>query len=162
MLDPHSPEAFQKCYDYMEKHPDVGRLRLTYNDKVKFADAPAKDGFRELHHKYAYLISLQPSLWRKDYLQQVLKPGEDAWQTEIQGSRRARGLTCKNSCVMTQVFTATNFYRAGKYLRHQFADYARENGIEIKNKMDVYDKPHDKRIVSLEEYNADKLQRKSE
>ena len=38
-----------------------------------------------------YLLSLQPGLWRRDFLKRLLKKEEDGWQTEIRGTERARG-----------------------------------------------------------------------
>lgn len=37
-----------------------------------------------------YLLSLQPGVWRTKSLQGLLCPGEDGWQTEILGTKRAR------------------------------------------------------------------------
>lgn len=36
-----------------------------------------------------YRVSTQATLWRKDILQQLLIPGESAWEFEVNGSRRA-------------------------------------------------------------------------
>ena len=42
-----------------------------------------------------YRMSFQASIWDRDILKQLLKPGENAWQAEMDGSRRSDQLTCE-------------------------------------------------------------------
>ena len=35
-----------------------------------------------------YSVSLQPSIWQKEFLLEILQKGENIWQTEIEGSKR--------------------------------------------------------------------------
>jgi hypothetical protein len=40
------------------------------------------------HPSSKYLVSHQPSIWRKDFLISCLKPGENPWQNEYEGTKR--------------------------------------------------------------------------
>jgi hypothetical protein len=42
-------------------------------------------------HKSDYLISWQPSFWKKSWLLEQLKFSEEAWDMEIEGTKRIRG-----------------------------------------------------------------------
>jgi len=50
-----------------------------------------------------YLISLQASLWKVEFLRKICKPGESPWQFEIYGSERAREFVYENPgiCFLT-------------------------------------------------------------
>jgi len=41
-----------------------------------------------------YRMSFQAGIWDRDILKQLLKAGENAWQAEMEGSRRSDQLTC--------------------------------------------------------------------
>lgn len=47
-----------------------------------------------------YLISLQASLWKVEFLREICKPGESPWEFEIYGSERARDIISENSDVI--------------------------------------------------------------
>lgn len=40
------------------------------------------------HEKSKYLVSHQPSIWKKSFLLECLKPGENPWQNEYEGTKR--------------------------------------------------------------------------
>lgn len=138
MLDRHNTKSFVKTFKMIQNDESIGQLRLTWNYKVSFGSVDKKNGVGDLSSKYEYLVSLQPSWWRRSYLLKILKPGEDAWETEILGSKRARKLPDRKVCVLNTIFFATNFYKSGKYLRHHFVDYADKVGYTIKKPMDVF------------------------
>lgn len=155
MIEDHSKDAFDECFDFVVQSSKIGSLRLTYNSKVKFKDS-CSDQFAELNRKYSYYTSLQPTVWKKDYLLSVLKHGEDAWETELQGTKRAsQNMALKAYCVKKTIYKATNFYKSGKYMRHYFADYIATNNLDIPNKYDVFEKKEgNKNIISLKDYLA--------
>jgi hypothetical protein len=43
-----------------------------------------------------YLISLQSSIWRVEFLREICRPGESPWEFEIYGSERARDFIDRN------------------------------------------------------------------
>lgn len=156
MVDPHDPIKFDKCFDFVENNGDVGMLRLTHNKKIKFDAVVNTDvvQIKKLHKKYAYYISLQPSIWRKPYLMHCLKYSENAWEAEVNGTRRAiKHPQFGSFCVTENVFLATNFFKSGKHIRHYFVDYAVANNIKIPTKFSVFDKRDGvKRIVTVQQY----------
>lgn len=152
MIDDHDPKMFDRAYDFMEKTSNAGMLRLTTHSKVMYEDHGDFAG--KLSKKYKYYISLQPAVWRKSFLQAVLKHGEDAWQTETTGTRRAVKMKGWDTyCVNETIFFATNFFKSGKYLRHYFVDYANKHDLDIQSQYQVYDKRNGvKRIVDRGDY----------
>jgi len=151
MIEDHDKSEFEQCFNFIKDNSDVGYLRLTHNQKVKFVKNTGL--ISELHPKYQYLISLQPSFWRKEFLIKVLKDGEDAWATETRGTKRAAKLPYRKFCVTDTVFKATNFFKSGQYLRHYFVEYAKANEIEVPNQMKVFDKRDgNKKIVDQQDY----------
>lgn len=153
MISPHSETDFEQAYEFVKNNSSVGMLRLTCHSKVSFENND--NGFASrLNGKYKYYISLQPSIWRREYLVEALENGEDAWQTELSGSKRAKKSHRFSSfCVRKSIFFATNFFKSGKYLRHYFVDYAAEHDIQIMNQFQVYDKKNGiKRVVDLKDY----------
>jgi len=140
--------VFDTCFDFFDTHKDAGYLRLTYHDKVQIKH---KEKFiSSLKKKYKYYISLQPSVWRKEYFYSTLKDREDAWAYEIKGAARARGNNKYRSYgVNERVFYNTNFYQKGKYYRRQYIDYALSNGLEVPKQFPVLYKGE---ILSVDQY----------
>ena len=138
MIDKHCKKDFEDAFNFILNDENVGSVRLTYNDKIKFLNKKDNRFITKLHDSYGYLVSLQPCWWRKSCLKSVLKKGEDAWDAETKVSKRARSEKFQKYCVNRTVFFATNFYKNGKYLRHYFVDYAKNNNINIENQMDVF------------------------
>lgn len=146
----NSVEDLSSCYDFVEQNKNVGYLRLSWHDRVPF-DKGASGLFGKLKKGYSYYISLQPSIWRREYLEAAFKSGENAWEVELKGSKRVKNHPKFRSYGVTRpVYDALNFYKKGKYLRQDFVKYAEANGIEISNTMEgVYVKNKTKRDVKI-------------
>ena len=148
MLKPNDPELFEKCFRFVKNNSDVGFLRLTYNRSVPLLNKSQL--FSRLDKKYAYYISLQPAIWRKEYLLPLLKDGETAWDFELKGAKRAKHDNKFHSYgVNENIFNHTNFFKKGKYYRRQYIDYALKEGIELDRNRKVY---HGKQAITFEEY----------
>lgn len=132
-------ENFDSAWNFIRTKPEVGFLRLRCHNKVKFKETD-KNEYAEFDLSYKYYISLQPALWRKDYLKWAFKEKEDAWNLEINGAKRAavhpslRSYGCRN-----MVYDFINAYKSGKYIRAEFYKFMKENNIEFTNKYDIYD-----------------------
>lgn len=153
MVEKHDHNKFQQAYDFISARKDIGVLRLTYNDRIKFVTKDASD-YNELHKKYQYYVSCQPSFWRRKHLINILKDGEDAWAFELNGSKRAAKSSLKSYCVKETIFHATNFFKSGKHYRHYFIDYAVKNEMKMRNRNFSVFYKHDglKEILSIDEY----------
>jgi len=141
MKDGNDPGVFQDCFNHMVAHPKIGYLRMTYHDKVpiKSSHKVGKIKIGRLRKNYKYYVSLQPGIWRTDYIRRVFKHGEDAWQTELKGANRARKNESYLSAGVTPtVFLHTNFYSKGKFYRRQYVDYCLDHGIELATDRKVY------------------------
>jgi len=129
-LEPQQCVGYDETFQHVLNNSDVGALRLSWgHKKVKFAPG-VRGKYRELHRKYQYLISLQPSWWRKDFLKRVLKLGENAFHFETWGSKRAKNFPDKKLCVDVDVAKYTNFFMGGK-INEAFIDYAEKHGITL-------------------------------
>ncbi len=76
---------------------NVGCVKLNAPDKWfrRHAKKTNIEGFREYPLDQKYSMSLQTAIYQKQYLLDVLRDGESAWQTEHSGSKRLRGLRDK-------------------------------------------------------------------
>jgi len=76
---------------------NVGCVRLNAPDKYFNRHAIKIDvkGFREYPLDKPYSMSMQAAIWQKQYLFDVLRDGEDAWQAELNGSERLKKLKNK-------------------------------------------------------------------
>lgn len=148
-----STKAVHDAFDFACSNTDVGFLRLSHNKKVKFADR--SHPYAPMSRSYKYYISLQPSVWRKEYMQHCLKRGEDAWKAEIQGTRRALKFKGMHSygCT-TPVFWYENFYKSGKFIRNSYAKYIEENKLDVDTGRKVYvvDRNEKQSVVKLRKW----------
>lgn len=65
-----------------------GILRLQISPVVQFYSLHGSGIPLFFHYKSKYLVSHQPSIWRKDFLLRCLKPNEDPWKNEYEGTKR--------------------------------------------------------------------------
>jgi len=73
---------------------DVGCVRISeYNPLSRFLlPNGAISGFKEYPLDKPYSVSLQASIWQKDFFLDILKQRESVWQTELEGSKRVHTL----------------------------------------------------------------------
>ncbi|MCC5610839.1 hypothetical protein LC612_29860 [Nostoc sp. CHAB 5834] len=71
--------------DFCEQHFDYLNLKASPRPK----NVPANSTYGQYPANLMYRTALVPCLWRKTVLQDLLVPGESAWQFEIRGSRRS-------------------------------------------------------------------------
>lgn len=57
---------------------------------------PITKEYAVISYDAKYLISLQTSIWKKDFLLQLIEDNESPWEFEINGSNRARHWTLEN------------------------------------------------------------------
>jgi hypothetical protein len=67
-------------------HDDIWRLQIS--PIVHFYSLTGAKIPLFFHYKSKYLVSHQPSIWRKDFLLSCLKPNEDPWKNEYEGTKR--------------------------------------------------------------------------
>jgi len=84
LLSSGSSTHFKTWMEWQSVSPDEDGRR-----GIKAEGCPASLGAYDLETA-EYLLSLQPGLWRKDFLKSLLREREDGWETEIKGSGRAR------------------------------------------------------------------------
>ena|SRR5688500_5813530 len=70
---------------YIQKHK---LLRLQISPVVQFYSLYGGEIPLFFHYKSKYLVSHQPSIWKRDFLLSCLKPNEDPWKNEYEGTKR--------------------------------------------------------------------------
>jgi hypothetical protein len=91
--------------------PSVGCVRLTHKDKIKLIH---DDPVSAIKKSYPYYVSLNPTIWKKSYLESILVPGENSWEFEIHGSKRAMEIKdLKACCVRKTIFNYKNLMEKG-------------------------------------------------
>lgn len=63
-------------------------LRLQISPINQFYSLYGSESPFFFHPTSKYLVSHQPSIWRKDFLLSCLKPGESPWVNEYEGTKR--------------------------------------------------------------------------
>lgn len=137
----HIPTALDKtkidmCFDSITHNNKIGCIRL--NRKVlKMMVADDKQLVSEVisGQEGGYCACLQPTIWRKSFLQQVLS-GRTAWEFEKTASRIARhSKGARAFCVNTQVYHYQNWMKRGGYYRDAFVEFMKQHSIDydIKN-----------------------------
>jgi hypothetical protein len=90
-------DKLESLIDVMEEHNSPYLRIFTLPGPSKIVDKSLCVG--TIARNEPYLISLQASLWKVDFLKEICKPGESPWQFEIYGSERARHFIDQNSDV---------------------------------------------------------------
>jgi len=80
------------CAYEMVTEGKYGCVRLTKKPKIPRGCYDKSLTVAEIDPSYKYLVSLQPTVWSKKYLEKIIRPGESAWQFEVLASQRAREL----------------------------------------------------------------------
>lgn len=79
------PPNLSELMDFVIKN-DI--LRLQISPVVQFYSLHGSKIPLFFHYKSKYLVSHQPSIWKKDFLFRCLKPNEDPWKNEYEGTKR--------------------------------------------------------------------------
>ncbi len=68
---------------------NIGCVRLIVHDRsCRFLVDTGIRGFKRYPLDKPFSVSLQASIWQKEFLLEILRKGENPWQTEIEGSKR--------------------------------------------------------------------------
>jgi hypothetical protein len=66
-------------------------FRLQISPVVPFYKLFSEENTLFFDEKSKYLVSHQPSIWKKSFLLECLKPGETPWINEYEGTKRLKG-----------------------------------------------------------------------
>lgn len=133
-------------------------VRFNIFDKSCADLSVAHMGFYKVKRDFKYLCSLQPSLWNLSHLKSILKSGENAWEAELNGSKRMRKMGVDAYISSEETLIHINALKFGKYMRDKFVDYADVNNINIPPDIDVFvkekksEKKSEKKIMNLNSY----------
>jgi hypothetical protein len=93
-----------------------GCVRLTRKAKIPIA----KEEWQlcEIDKSYKYYISLQPSVWSKEYLKKIIEPNLTSWQFEIIGSQNAKKIDPTAGVTYKTAFNYRNLIEKGKLVEN--------------------------------------------
>lgn len=80
-----NPPNLSKLMEIVIKK-DIYRLQIS--PVVQFYSLHGSEIPLFFHVKSKYLVSHQPSIWKKSFLLRCLKPNEDPWKNEYEGTKR--------------------------------------------------------------------------
>lgn len=96
LKDKVNTDLFLKAQEYIDKY-NLGSVRLEpYHRQTKYGLLDWIDiDFGIINPNDSYSITGQPTIWDKDTLLSLLIDGENPWQFEIDGSKRANKISKK-------------------------------------------------------------------
>jgi hypothetical protein len=112
LVEPIDTVRVQSCWDVLETYSNVGYVRL---NPCPGPELPYDwDYLGEFNKSQTYLSSLQPCIWRVDYLRSLVQPNEDPWDFETNGTKRARDMLWRYLGTYKNLVSYQNWYRRGK------------------------------------------------
>jgi hypothetical protein len=72
----------------MQIMTDLELLRLQISPVIQYYSLESHGNTLFFHNTSKYLVSHQPSIWKKSFLLECLRPGQNPWQNEYAGTRR--------------------------------------------------------------------------
>jgi len=123
-------QNIETCRSAVVSDGAIGCIRLTKKPKIKMVE-PEKL-YSEIVRPYHYYVSLQPTIWKKNYLESVIKPDESAWSFERNATKRAMRINPPYACVADRTLVNYyNFMKRGGLFRPGYVKYAQENDITL-------------------------------
>jgi len=91
-IDGFREGEFEMIYKYfLDIKADALRIRPYFMDNIAIRIPSKTPGFGKLHNNSPYLISWQPSIWKKETLLKCISPiDENPWKNEQPGTKRIR------------------------------------------------------------------------
>lgn len=83
----HPPPDLYRMMELVKRH-DLLRLQLS---PVNHYYSLTPGEIHTFNTDSKYLVSHQPSIWKKLFLKECLLPGEDPWKNEYEGTKRLKG-----------------------------------------------------------------------
>lgn len=94
LMSPVSVESFEKALELMRSDESIGYIGLKYNQNHVFKDGVPEDFSKPFLNKddlvKANRVNSMTALWRRDWLQSLIRTHETPWEFEIYASKRSR------------------------------------------------------------------------
>ena len=90
LLDFVKEEALEKCYEWMEKDPNIAVCRLYSSEDKRLIPTDQYGAFRIADQTIGYRLDTQAALWRKETLMSFIDLKENPWQFEALGTQRIK------------------------------------------------------------------------
>ena len=121
-------ERIEDCFRAVD-NGELGCIRLTRKPRIQLVeDKP----YSAIVKPDCFYISLQPTIWNKDYLKSAIALNESAWQFEEEGTKRIMKIKeLKAGIVDETVLDYQNFFGEGGLFRPSYIKYAKENNIKL-------------------------------
>lgn len=116
LIDKVSTNKINKCINFLEKENGV-YLRLLPKPKPEI-EIDDCFGAIAVSHNVPYITSLQPSIWNKNFLIELLKYKFNPWEFETKGGKTDLAINNKDAFygVYKPIIDARHFVEKGKFL----------------------------------------------
>lgn len=112
LMSPVSVESFEKALELMRSDESIGYIGLKYNKTHVFKDGIKEDFSKPFLNKDDLVkinrVNSMTALWRKDWLESLIRTHETPWEFEIYASKRSRRTDKRvliiNNSVLAPVF----------------------------------------------------------
>lgn len=115
LCEPFSKDNFTRYInDFLEQKMDrlqispKGFKKQVYSFEKPNTDPTPKFKYKKIEKNSDYSISMQPSIWRKSYIMDVLKPEYSPWEFEVEGSK----LNCSNNIFVDESIKFHPYFNA--------------------------------------------------
>jgi hypothetical protein len=122
---------FMGCEDHLLVQPHLGLIsqafahvkagiygcvRLTRKPQIPIVKI--EHDIAEIDKSYKYYVSLQPTVWSKEYLKKIIEPDLTSWQFEIIGSQNAKKIDPPAGVTYITAFNYKNLIEKGKLVEN--------------------------------------------
>jgi hypothetical protein len=128
LTEPFTQEFIDEHIALLEKHNAVKIMPdIDYGQPIYYLDH-IEDDLYKFQMKSDYLNSVQPAIWKTDYLKKVLHPDYSPWDFEIKGNGYTRTLTPTILLKARPEHMYFNFVRIGGRISEGWEElYKKEN-----------------------------------
>ena len=92
LREPITHERISKYINFLDKRDGNKMLIAPYDNPAAYTlETKLDEGFFKLNNNSDYQTSVMPSVWKTDWIKEVLLPNWDPWQFEITGTNRIKG-----------------------------------------------------------------------
>ena len=122
-------ERFDRVIRLAQDH-EAGYLKLITGTSTQVVLDGHNQDFGEIPKRTPYRVSMTVGLWRKNVLQQILRPGETAWDIELLGNERSFEIEDKFLCLVGKPLVPfVHGIRQGKWTINA-VKFFRQEGLE--------------------------------
>lgn len=144
---PVNTQRLQVLMERFDTDKQMGHLNMIHESASTLEPSKKYPDLVLFPKKRPYRITTQASLYRRDYLLQVLRPHESAWKFEVFGSKRSANLQQENYIISTESpkifsYDVGGVIRRGSYIKENVDYFTNHEGIIINSNRPIDTEEH--------------------